>query len=287
MKVENLVEIRNVTKRLNGFALNEISFDIKQGFITGFIGPNGAGKTTTIRSIMNLLKPDHGEITLFGETHERATKQIKQRIGFVYDENYFYDDLTIERNKRIIASFYENWDDDRFYHYAKMFQLPVMKQVKKLSKGMKMKCSLAMALAHDPQLIIMDEPTSGLDPIFRRELLDLLLEILQDERKSIFFSTHNTTDLERVADFITFIHEGSIVFSEEKDRVFERYVLVKGTKQQLPEVKTLQLVGLKESEVGFEALLANRREVPESLGQTLKFEKPMLEDIMYYTARGN
>lgn len=283
--MENLVQVKNMTKRMKGFSLNNLNFDIKKGYITGFIGPNGAGKTTTIRCLMNLINIDRGQITLFGQTHMDNTKDIKQRIGFVFDENYYYEDLTIEQNKRVVAPFYENWSDERFYHYIKTFQLPNFKVVKHLSKGMKVKFALAMALAHDPQLIIMDEPTSGLDPVFRRELLDLLLDVMQDEEKAVFFSTHNTTDLDRVADFITFIHDGKIVFSDEKDAIFERYVLVKGAKQQLSDVKKLQLAGFKETEVGFEALITNRGEIPESLLETLMLEKPKLEDIMYYTAR--
>ena len=283
--METVVEVKNVSKQLRDFSLNNLTFQINKGYITGFIGPNGAGKTTTIRCLLNIMNIDHGEITLFGQTHEKQTKEIKQRIGFVSDENYYYEDLTIEKNKRLIAPFYDNWSDERFYHYMNIFQLPRYKAVKHLSKGMKVKFSIAMALAHNPQFIIMDEPTLGLDPVFRRELLDLLLDIMQNEEKAIFFSTHNTTDLERVADFITFIHDGKIVFSDEKDAIFERHVLVKGKKQQLSEVKKLQLAGFKETEVGFEALITNRDEIPHSLMEQLVLEKPKLEDIMYYTAR--
>lgn len=284
--MEDYVKVENVTKQLGDFQLRNVTFEIKKGYITGFIGPNGAGKTTTIRCLMNLINIDSGRIALFGKTHDGYTKEIKQRIGFVFDENYYYEDLTIEKNKRIVAPFYKHWSDEKFYRYIETFQVPLSKAVKHLSKGMKVKFSLAMALAHDPDLIIMDEPTSGLDPVFRREMLDLLLDFMQNEDKAVFFSTHNTTDLERVADFITFIHDGQIVFSEEKDAIFENFVLVKGRKEQLADVEKLQPVGLKITEVGFEALLKNRNALQNTLADQLVLEKPVLEDIMYYTMRG-
>lgn len=283
--MENIVEIKKLNKQLQEFALKDISFNIKKGFITGFIGPNGAGKSTTIRCLMNLIHIDHGDIKIFQKSHAENTMDIKQRIGFVYDENYFYDDLSIKKNKRILAPFYEKWNDTKFNYFLQKFQLPVKKQVKHLSKGMKMKFSLAMALSHDPELIIMDEPTSGLDPIIRRELLDILLDIVQDENKAVFFSTHNTTDLEKVADFITFIHDGEIVFSEEKETIFEKYVLVKGNQHQAVLLLDLPTIGLKETEVNFECLV-ERSQLRKEWKDTLIIEKPTLDEIMYYTVKG-
>jgi len=283
--MENMVEIRNLSKQFQGFSLKDVSFKIKKGFITGFIGPNGAGKSTTIRCLMNLINIDSGDIKIFQTSHAENTVDIKQRIGFVYDENYFYDDLSIEKNKRVIAPFYKNWNDSVFYRYLEEFQLPTNRQVKHLSKGMKMKFSLALALSHDPELIIMDEPTSGLDPIVRRELLDMLLDIIQDEEKAVFFSTHNTTDLEKVADYITFIHDGNIVFSEEKDDIFEKYALVKGNRNQAVLLLDFPVIGRKDSEVNFECLI-DRKHLPSQWEKTLIIEKPTLEEIMYYTVKG-
>src|SRR5690625_322699 len=283
--MENMVEIRNLSKQFQGFSLKNVSFNIKKGFITGFIGPNGAGKSTTIRCLMHLAQIDRGDIRVFNTTHEENTKEIKQRIGFVNDENYFYEDFTLERNKRILAPFYKKWSDKKFNHYLKLFQLPKHKRVKHLSKGMKMKFSLAMALSHEPELIIMDEPTSGLDPIVRRELLDLLLDIVQDENKAVFFSTHNTTDIEKVADYITFIHDGNIVFSEEKDDIFEKYALVKGNRNQAVLLLDFPVIGRKDSEVNFECLI-DRKHLPSQWEKTLIIEKPTLEEIMYYTVKG-
>ncbi|MCM3650939.1 ABC transporter ATP-binding protein [Metabacillus litoralis] len=281
--MENLVELRNVMKNRSNFTLNNINLDIKSGFITGLIGPNGAGKTSLIRCMMNLMHIDSGEITLFGKTHFEATNEIKQKIGFVYDENCFYEDLSVEQNKKIVSMFYNQWEDSVFYSYLERFQVPKDKKIKQLSKGMKMKFSLAIALSHHPQLIIMDEPTSGLDPIFRREFLDILLDVVQDERKAIFFSTHMTKDLEQIADYIAFMHNGELVFSDEKENIFDHYVIVKGSKKTLNEMNSSKMIGIKETSVWFEGLLQRKDLVSHD---NLIFEKPSLEDIMYLTVRG-
>jgi ABC-2 type transport system ATP-binding protein len=283
--MENIVEVRNVDKVFSGFALKNVNFDIKKGFITGFIGPNGAGKTTVIRCLMNLLHIDNGSIHIFGKTHQQDTEAIKQNIGFVYDGDYFYRDLSIEQHKRIIAPFYKKWDDQLFYSYMKYFNLPLNKKIKHLSRGMKLKFSIAVALSHNPQLLIMDEPTSGLDPVFRRELMDLLQDIMQDENKSIFFSTHITADLEKVADYVTFIHNGEIVISKEKDEVLREYVLVKGPNHALSSSLRARLQGLKVTDVGFEGLIKNDNTLPDHLESELLLEQPTLEDIIFYTVK--
>ncbi|PID22375.1 sodium ABC transporter ATP-binding protein [Sporosarcina sp. P3] len=282
--MENIVEVRDLTKQFKGFTLNNLNFDIKKGFITGFIGANGAGKTTTIRCLMDLIRADRGEIRVFGESHKRHTVEIKERIGFVYDADFYYEDLTIEKNKRILAPFYSKWDDELFYSYLRKFQLNTAQRLKHLSKGMRMKFSLAMALSHHPDLIIMDEPTAGLDPIVRRELLDMMQDLIQDEEKAIFFSTHITTDLEKIADFIVFIHHGQIIFQGEKDEFTERYVVVKGTVDQRTLLDGLPAIGLRTTDVGFDCL-ADTAEIPIDRLTSLLIEKPTLEDIMYYTGR--
>jgi len=279
--MENLVEVRNVNKNFNLFALKDVSFEVKKGFITGFIGPNGAGKTTVIRCLMNLLHADSGEIRLFGKTHQEATAAIKQKIGFVYDNDYFYEELSMEQNKRIIAPFYEDWNEDTFQTYMKRFRLPQHQKVKKLSRGMKIKFSLAIALSHNPQLIIMDEPTSGLDPVFRRELLTTLQDIMQDEDKAIFFSTHITTDLEKIADYLTFIHDGRIIFSKEKDDVLDEYAVVKGQNDKLTDTLRSRLIGIQVTDVGFEGLAKDKSAVQEDV----LLERATLEDIIFYTVK--
>ncbi|MBS4205930.1 ABC transporter ATP-binding protein [Lederbergia citrea] len=284
--MENIIEINGLSKKFKDFELKNVSFNFKKGYIMGLIGPNGAGKSTLIRCLMDLMQIDNGEIKLFGTTHSENTKEIKQRIGFVYDDSHFYEDLTLEKNKRIIAPFYRDWDEKAFKAYTVKFDLPMKKKVKHLSKGMKMKFAIAISLSHHPELVILDEPTSGLDPVFRRELLDILLEIIQDENKSIFFSTHITTDLEQIADYITFINNGELIFSKEKDEIFKEYRLVKGPRDLCKNIESLEPVGVRKTDVGFEALVTNLEKADSHLLQQLYIERPSLEDIMYYTVRG-
>lgn len=284
--MDYILEVNNLRKEFKKFTLKDISFKLEPGYIMGFIGQNGAGKSTTIKLIMNLLKLDGGEIKVFGLDHKKHEKEIKDRIGFVYDENYYYEDLTIKQMKNIVASFYSKWDDATFNDYIEQFDLDPKSKIKTLSKGMKMKFSLAVALSHNADLIIMDEPTSGLDPVFRREILDILYNVIQDETKSIFFSTHITTDLEKIADYITFINKGSIVFSETKDEVLENYSVVKGGTDLLDRDTKKEFIGLKETNVGFEGLTNNKDEVKRLFGEQVLIERATLEDIMFYTVRG-
>lgn len=280
-----IFEIKDLRKDFKNFSLKNISFNLEYGYIMGFIGPNGAGKTTTIRLMMNLLKKDKGYIKIFGKDHIRYEKEIKDRIGFVYDENYYYEHLSIKQMKNIVAPFYSQWDDKQFDYYIREFDLNPRAKIKTLSQGMKMKFSLAIALSHKADLIIMDEPTSGLDPVFRREILDILYSIIQDDKKSIFFSTHITTDLEKVADYITFINKGEIVFSKTKDEILENYALVKGGSDLLDRDNRQEFIGLRETGVGFEGLVANGKEMGKRFGDKILVEKPSLEDIMFYSVR--
>lgn len=284
--MENVIEIRNVSKSFKGFELKDISISVKKGFVTGFIGGNGAGKSTTIKLIMNLLQPDSGEITLFGLNYKQHEKEIKQRIGFVFDQNVFYENLTLLEMKNLIAPIYKNWDNTVFNHYVEMFELPLKQRLSTFSKGMMMKASLAVALSHHPELIIMDEPTSGLDPIFRRELLGVLRDLMQDGERTIFFSTHITTDLERIADYITFIHNGQHIFSKEYYSIQEDYAIVKGDLNLLDRDTAQEFVAIRKTNYGFEALTNNKKRVEKLFGDTVLLEKPTLEDIMLYTKKG-
>lgn len=281
-----MLEVNNLTKDFKKFKLDNVSFKLEPGYIMGFIGPNGAGKSTTIKLIMNLLKKDSGEIKIFGKDNIQFEKEIKNRIGFVYDESYFYEDLTIKQMKNIIAPFYKEWDEKLFNKYINDFDLDLNQRIKKLSKGMKMKFSLAIALSHNADLIIMDEPTSGLDPVFRREILDILYNVIQDERKSIFFSTHITTDLEKIADYITFINNGKIVFSKSKDEILESYGIIKGGSNLLDKDIRKEFIGLRETKVGFEGLVENPQKLKRLFGNEAIIERPTLEDIMVYSVRG-
>ena len=283
----NILEVKDLRKNFKSFALKGISFTLPKGYVMGFIGPNGAGKSTTIKLIMNLLKKDGGQIKVLGKDHIKYEKEIKNHIGFVYDENHFYEELTLREMKTIIAPFYKTWDEKIFDKYMKIFELPLDKKIKELSKGMKMKFSLAIALSHDAKLLIMDEPTSGLDPIFRSELLDILREIIQDDEKSVFFSTHITSDLEKIADYITFIHDGQIILSNTKDDILDNYCIVKGGLDLLDKDAQKAFVGIRKNNYGFEGLVENRGKVRKLFKENIEIEKPSLEDIMLYIVRGS
>lgn len=284
--MEPILELKNVTKRFAGFTLDRVSFTLEPGYIMGFIGANGSGKTTTIKLIMNLLHLEGGEIKVFGLDSRKHEQQIKQRIGFVYDENHFYEDLTISEMTKVVAPFYTNWDWGTYRKYIKEFALPETKKIKTFSRGMKMKYALTVALAHKAELLIMDEPTSGLDPLVRSELLDILAEVIQDERCSILFSSHITSDLDRIADYVTLINQGKIVFSQSREELFEKYTVIKGERNLLDANLRSYIVGLRENQFGFEALVTERENVESLTKGKAVFERPTLEDIMLFCSRG-
>ncbi|WP_144463736.1 ABC transporter ATP-binding protein [Siminovitchia fortis] len=278
-----MVEFKNVNKYFKGFSLEHIDLQVKQGQITGFVGANGAGKSTTMKLIMNLLQPDSGEIKVFGKGYAKHGKEIKERIGFVYDSNVFYESLNLKDIRKIIGPAYKNWSDNQFYDYIKKFELPLTKAIKTFSKGMLMKTSLAMALSHEAEFIMMDEPTAGLDPVFRRELLDILKELMADGRRTILFSTHITSDLERIADNITFLHNGKILFNESISDIQERYALVKGNANLLDHDIEKSFMSIEHSSTEFQAITNNAEEVRRLLGDQVVMEEASLEDIMFYT----
>jgi len=285
--MEYILEITSLRKEYDNFTLKDVSFKLPYGYIMGLIGPNGAGKTTIIKLIMNLIRKKNGSIGVFGMDNIENEIDIKSRIGFVYDIPPFYDHLDLNQNKAVVAQFYKEWDEDLFRNYVNDFQLDLKARFKTLSRGMKMKFQLAMALSHNADLILLDEPTSGLDPVFRRELLDLFSRLIQDEKKSILFSTHITSDLERIADFVTFIKEGEIVFSDEKDSVLESWGVVKGGNELLEKEAASMFRGIKKHAYGFEALVSDVREAKRNFSKNVTIEKPTLEDIMFFMTSNN
>jgi ABC-2 type transport system ATP-binding protein len=284
--MQNVLEIKNVNKDYGDFTLKDVSFSLPQGYIMGLIGPNGAGKTTIIKLILNLIRRDGGDINVFGLDNVNDEVMVKGRIGFVHDTPYFYEPLTLKSIKATVAPFYKDWDDGLFYRLLREFDLPAKKPFRKLSRGMKMKFALAIALSHRADFIILDEPTSGLDPVFRRELLARLSALIQDEKKSVLFSTHITSDLERIADYITFIHNGRIVFSAAKDEVLEKWAVVKGGNDLLNEDSRTFFKGIRKREFGFEALTSDAAEARRRFAGNAVIEKASLEDIMFYMTKG-
>ena len=280
--MSNTLEISNLSKNYGDFRLDDVSFSLPTGYIMGLIGPNGSGKTTMIKIVMNLIMKDRGEVKIFGKDHRRHEVEVKKRIGFVYDNPIFYDHLSLKGLKNIIAPFYPIWDDKTFKDLTDRFELPLNKALRKFSKGMAMKASIAIALSHHADFIIMDEPTSGLDPVVRRELLEFMRELMQDENKSILFSSHITSDIEQVADYITYILDGKIVFSKTKDQVFEQHALVKGGNDLLNEETKKSFVAVRTSEFGFEGLSTDIEASRRLFGEQAIYDRASLEDIMFF-----
>lgn len=284
--MEPIIDLQNVSKKINGFSIDQMNLQVEKGMVTGFIGENGAGKSTTIKLIMNLLKPDRGDIKLFGLDYQTHAKEIKERIGFVYDSNIFFEGMNLKDIKRVVAPAYRQWDDALFKSYIDQFELPMNKAIKSFSKGMQMKASIALAISHHAELIIMDEPTAGLDPIFRRELLDLLQELMMNSNQTIFFSTHITTDLDRISDYIAFIQNGKLLFNQSTEDIKDQYALVKGSNDLLDRDTEQFFVNVKRTNRGFTALTNQTKMVKDVFEDTIVIEPATLEDIMYYSKGG-
>ncbi|MCM1062501.1 MAG: ABC transporter ATP-binding protein, partial [Eubacterium sp.] len=229
----NAIEIKNLTKKFKGFALDNISISLPTGCIMGLIGENGAGKSTVIKSILGIIHPDDGDIKIFGK---EPTAEMKNDIGVVLDEIGIPMQFNIKNVDSIMKNVFTNWNSDIFYNYIKKFNLPDKKTFKTFSKGMKMKLGIAVALSHDAKLLILDEPTSGLDPLVRDEIIDIFNDFTRDETHSILISSHIVSDLEKICDYITFIHKGKITLCEEKDILLEKYGFINTSEEVLAEL---------------------------------------------------
>lgn len=278
---DKMLRIENVSKKFDNFQLKNISFHLKEGFIMGLIGPNGSGKTTLIKLIMNLLQADEGKIYFQGKDISENPKEFKENVGFVYDNLYFYEHLKVKDFKNIVSSFYSNFDDDKFDNYLLKFKIDKNTKIKYLSKGQNIKLMLASALSHNAKLIILDEPTSGLDPIFRKEMIEILQEELENGDKSVIISTHITQDLSRAADYITFINSGELIFSEEKDIITERYKVIRCGKKDLNNLG-IDLINKKDTDYYSEGLFID----DENKINGLNIQKASIEDIIYYYGKG-
>ncbi len=251
--MSNIIEFRNVVKKYPNFSLNEINFDIPKGYITGFIGPNGSGKTTSIKLLLSMAFRDAGEIYINDSLIE--DNNYLSNIGIVMDDSFLMKDWYIKDISEIISPFFKAWDEDLFNNYLRRFNIDKSYKVEELSKGMTIKLMLATALSHDAKLLILDEPTSGLDPSSREEICDILQEYVQDEDRSVLFSTHITADLDAIADNIVFILNGRIIFSGLKDELLAKYKLIKGGLDDLNDLNKSSLIGIKKTNYSFEALV--------------------------------
>lgn len=278
---ENAIEISGVTKKYSGFTLDNISFNVPKGSIMGFIGQNGAGKTTTIRSILNLIPIDGGEIKLLGLDHQENEQQIKERIAVVFDELPFHDVFNAKDMARIFEGIYPKWSNTEYNSYLERFGLPMKKKIGEFSKGMKMKLQIACALSHSAELLVMDEATTGLDPVVRDEILHIFMEYLQDGEHSILMSSHITSDLEKIADTVTFIDKGKLLVSGCKDEILESHGILKCDKGEISKIAAEDIVSIRMNSYGAEIMLNNRQEASYKYSGAI-VDPASLDDIMLY-----
>ena len=283
--MENILEIKNLSKKYDGFELKNVNIELPKGMIMGFIGENGAGKTTTIKATLNIINRDSGEIKIFGLENKENERKIKEDIGVVLDDSFLSEYLNPSDINKIMKNIYKNWDEKLYFKYIENFKLPKEKISKEYSSGMKMKLKIAVALAHHPKLLILDEPTSGLDPVARNEILDIFQEFIQDENKGIFVSSHITSDLERIADYITFINNGEIILTKTRDELLENYGIVKCSEEQFKKIDKKDYIKYKKNKYEYDVLIENKYEFKNNYDISV-IDKPSLEDIMLIYIKG-
>lgn len=284
--MENALRIEKLSKTYPDFALRDVSLTIPCGSIMGFVGENGAGKSTTIKLILNMLHREGGCIQVLGMDNLKEEKAVKERLGVVLGEPNLPGNMNGIKISRMMSGIYSRWEEEAFFTNLDKFGLKKEMKLKAYSRGMKMKLSIAMALSHQAQLLILDEPTSGLDPIVRDEILDIFLDFIQDETHSIFVSSHIVEDLEKIADYITFIHKGRILLSEDKDSLLEKYVVLKGPKEAVLQYAPSQLIGYKENRFGAQAMIERRHVKNNPRSETLAADPARIQDIMLYFVKG-
>ncbi len=275
--MENVIEISGLSKRYQKFALDNVTLNVPMGSVMGFIGANGAGKSTTLKAILGLYKRDGGEVKVFGEDSEKMSNETREKIGVVFDTMPFPKNLTVTMLDKVFSGIYKSWDSEKFFAYITRFELPLKKKLSGFSRGMEMRLSIAAALSHNPSLLVLDEPTGGLDPVMRSEILDIFLEFMQDETHSILMSTHITSDLEHIADYICFINKGKIVFTEERNEMLEKYRIMKCTEEDLQQVDKKDIIGMRKGRFSNEVLTMNADKYPGMVA-----DAPTIEEIMVY-----
>ena len=282
-----MIDMKNVTKRFGGItAVDHVSVAIKEGNVFGLIGTNGAGKSTTLHSILGLVHRDGGEISILGAPAEGLQPEARENIGVVFDGTNFSEELTPKRLNKVLKGVYSSWDEGYFLALLNKLSLPVSKKIKSFSKGMKAKLSIAAAFAHHPKLLILDEATSGLDPVMRDDMLDMFLEFVQDEENSILLSSHITSDLEKVADHIIFLHEGRLIFSKPKDELLENYGIVKCGAAQFEAIDRQDIITCRKQEYEWQVLVSDRNSAQKRYPNAMVIPAS-IDEIMLLYVRGN
>ena len=283
--MENILEIKNLCKKYDNFELKNISFTLPKGMIMGFIGENGAGKTTTIKAILDIIKSYTGDIKIFGLDNRKNESEIKENIGVVLDDMFFPEILTANDINNTMSGIYKNWDAKMFNDYLKEFALLPNKQIKTFSKGMRKKLEIATALSHHSKLLILDEPTSGLDPVARAEVIQIFQSVLEKEECSILLSSHITTDLEHIADYITFINNGEIILSKTTDELLDNYGIVKCSEKEFKDINKKDYLKYRKSKYEYEALIPNKKEFKTKYNISI-IDKITLDDLMVLMIKG-
>lgn len=282
---ENILVVNGLTKDYGDFILDDLSFVIPRGVIMGLIGENGAGKSTTINCILNEIRKDSGQILIFGKDHISDEIEIKDKLGVVFDENHFPDIFTPTEIGKYMSGIYSHWNGHTFYSYLEKFELSKDKKIKDFSKGMKVKLAFAVALSHNAEFLILDEATSGLDPIIRDDILNILIDFVQDEDHSVLVSSHITSDLEKVADYITFIHKGKLVFSHPKDDLIDNYGIVSCGAAVFDSIDKVDVIAYRKEDYQYKVLVKDRRRAEKEYPKAL-VEPAMLEEIMLFHVKG-
>lgn len=284
-QVSDALVINNLTKHYRDFTLDKVSFSVPKGSIMGFVGENGAGKTTTIKAILDLIEMDGGEVSILGHSSKDLPLDVKAALGVVFDGSSLHDNLNIKNVDFVMKHIYKNWDSKVFAGYVKRFELPERKNMKEFSRGMKMKLSIAIALSHHSKLLILDEATSGLDPMVRDEILDIFLEFIQEEDHTILLSSHIISDIEKIADYVTFIHKGRIVFSESKDELIYQYGIIRCRRDEVSAIDRSYIVGMRENSFGAEVMIRKKDTFMRQYHHYL-VERTSIEEIMLFISRG-
>ena len=286
--MEYALEVRGLTKHYGSFVLDQVSLQVPYGMVVGFIGENGAGKSTTIKAILNLIHKETGDIYILGHPMQRDGKpesdsaQWKEQLGVIFDECNMPAELTAKEIHHIMKEFYRTWEEKKFFDYLKQFRVPADKKVKELSKGMKMKLSIAIALSHDSRLLILDEGTSGLDPVVRNEIMAIFREFIEDGRHSVLISSHITSDIEKIADYIIILHQGKVVMEETKDDLLEQYAIIQCTKEQMTKIPADQIIGKTENTYGAHVLVKGAAKWKQ---EGYVVDRASIEDILLYIVK--
>lgn len=274
----NAVEVKNLTKNFEGFTLDKISFTLPCGCIMGLIGENGAGKSTTLKLLLGMLKKDGGEISILGKDENAVSKDD---IGVVFDECRFHDAFTPKDINKVLKNVFNRWNEHQFFDYLKKFEVPADRKIKDLSRGMKMKISIAAAISHNAKLLLLDEPTSTLDPVVRDEILDIFYDFISDEEHSILISSHIVSDLEKICDYIAFMHKGKMIITEEKDKLLSECVIAKMSGDEFAAIEKSDIIGSRKTQFGTTAVIRKKA------AADIKNTQPVnLEDLFVYMIRG-